>query len=383
MRPTLWAALVLSLGMALGGGGVLAYVAANAPARGTPPSVQARGQVLSPQGQPGAASQAVIAVYEQVSPAVVNITFTALGRDVFGSPLQRQGTGSGFVIDDQGHVATNHHVVGGATRLDITLADGTSHLGELVGVDPANDLAVVRILAPAEVLRELAVASLGDSESLRVGETVVAIGNPFGLERSASVGIVSSLGRTRPGETERLIPNMIQTDAAINPGNSGGPLLNLQGEVVGINEQIEALGGGNVGVGFAVPVNALKRYLPDLLASREPQHAWLGIAGRRLTPTLAQQLQLSLSQGVLLETIVPGGPAATAGLRGAVRNNPATADVLTEIDGRPMRSVEDVAGYIDALEPGQRVQVSYLRSGQMQATEVVLGAWQRTGLPVR
>lgn len=323
----------------------------------------------------------VIEVYERVSPAVVNITFTARARDAFGRAQMQEGTGSGFIIDREGHIATNHHVVGGANRLDVTLSSGDSYVAELVGADRANDLAVVRLQAPREVLGRLAVANLGDSDQLRVGETVLAIGNPFGLERSASMGIVSSLGRTRPGESERLISNMIQTDAAINPGNSGGPLLNLRGDVIGINEQIEAPARGNVGIGFAVPVNALKRFLPDMLAGREPQHAWMGISGSRLTPTLAEQFNLSISQGVIVVQIISGGPAARSGLRGA-GNNPTNADIITDIDGRTMRSVEDIIRYVDSRNPGDTIWVTSLRGGRFQTVDVALGVWPAAGVPI-
>jgi S1-C subfamily serine protease len=331
----------------------------------------------APARQPGVgADNLVVEVYERVGPAVVNITTTAEARDVLGRPRQAEGTGSGFIIDHQGHVVTNHHVVGGATRLDVTLADNTSYVGELVTADSANDLAVIRIRAPEDKLQQLAVAPLGDSSALKVGQTVVAIGNPFGLERSASLGIVSSVGRTRPGETQRFISNMIQTDAAINPGNSGGPLLNLQGEVIGINEQIQAPTRGNVGVGFAIPVNTLKRYLPDLLAGREPQHAWMGVSGAPLTPTIAEQLKAPVQQGVLLSTVAPTGPAGRAGLRGAGRGDPASADIITQIDTQPVRGVEDVATYVDSKEPGDRVRVTFVRGGQRQEVEVTLGTWE-------
>ncbi len=211
---------------------------------------------------------------------------------------------------------------------------------------------------------------------MRVGQTVVAIGNPFGLGRSATLGIVSSLGRARPGESARLITNMVQTDAAINPGNSGGPLLNLRGEVIGINEQIEAPSRGNVGIGFATPANTLKRYLPDLVAGREPAHAWLGISGIQVTPTLAEDLELPVTQGALLTRLSPDGPAERAGLRGGSRGNPGGGDIIIELDGTPIRSVEDIAATIDRHEPGDSIRVRYVRGSTPQDTMVVLDAWQ-------
>jgi S1-C subfamily serine protease len=321
-------------------------------------------------------SDAVIRVYESVSPAVVNISASARGFDESGRAFRQEGSGSGFIVDRQGHVITNNHVVTGASRVDVTLADESVWVGEVVASDPANDLALLRLQAPAEKLAQLTVAPLGDSSALRIGQTVVAIGNPFGLGRSATLGIVSSLGRARPGESSRLITNMVQTDAAINPGNSGGPLLNLRGEVIGINEQIEAPSRGNVGVGFATPANTLKRYLPELIAGREPSHAWMGIAGLQLSPTLAEDLELPVTQGALLTRLAAGGPAERAGLRGSSRGNPGGGDIVTELDGTLIRSVEDIAAAIDRREPGETVRVRYLRDGTSQEAMVLLDPWQ-------
>lgn len=368
-------ALVFVVGVVLASVAWIAFLPGNGPVKERP---VVRLPASARQAEPISTDESTVVseVYDRVSAAVVNITFTAEASDIFGRPLRQEGTGSGFLIDTDGHVVTNQHVISGATRLDITLPDGTSHIGEVMATDAPNDLALVRIQAPPEKLERVTVAPLGDSSALRVGQTVVAIGNPFGLERSATLGIISSVGRTRPGVDQRLITNMIQTDAAINPGNSGGPLLNLRGEVVGINAQIEAPSRGNVGIGFAIPVNTLKRYLPDLVAGREPKHAWLGIAGRALTPTLAERLGSPVQQGVILVSLVTNGPAARAGLRGASRNDASTADIVTEIDGYPVRSVEDVAVVIDEREPGDTVRVTYLREGQTQTSNVTLGVWE-------
>jgi len=381
-------ALAVIVGIVIGGGALIAYLGANPAARaelGVLPPPAAASQAQPPaQPLPRSGANGVVNVsdvYERVSPAVVNITASARARDAFGRTRPADGTGSGFIIDRQGHVVTNYHVVEGATRLDVTLADHSSYVGEVVANDIGNDLALVRLNAPEEKLKQFAVASLGDSESVRVGEAVVAIGNPFGLERSATLGIVSSLGRTLPGGGRRLINHMIQTDAAINPGNSGGPLLNLRGEVIGIN----ALGATqvSVGVGFAIPVNTLKRYLPDLQAGREPRHAWMGIAGVPLTPTLAAELRTPVQQGVILANVAPSGPGASAGLRGATRGDPATGDIVTQIDAEPVRTVEDIAVYVDRKEPGDRVSVTYVRGGQTTEVEVTLGVWQPSPAPAR
>jgi S1-C subfamily serine protease len=324
------------------------------------------------------ASAAVASVYDQVSPAVVNIDVRARGLDQFGRPVVQEGTGSGFIIDKQGHVVTNEHVIADADRVDITVADGSTYIGIVVGEDAATDIALLRIQAPADRLSQLPVAHLGDSSSLDVGYFVLAIGNPFGLERSASLGIVSSLGRSRPGLAQRLITDMIQTDAAINPGNSGGPLINLQGEVIGINEQIEAPTRGNVGIGFAIPVNTLKRHLPDLMAGRQPQHAWLGLGGLPIGPTLSERLGLPVQQGIIVTAVVPGGPAARSGIRGATGNNPQAADVITQIDDRPVKTFEDLASIINARNPGDTARVTIVRGGQTQQIDVPLGTWEPT-----
>ncbi|HZT09118.1 MAG TPA: trypsin-like peptidase domain-containing protein [Chloroflexota bacterium] len=343
--------------------------------------VPARAAILEegrPQVQSPAVSdsQTIIDVYQRASPSVVNITYSTETRDILGRRVRTESTGSGVVVDQLGHVITNQHVVSDATHVDVTLADRSSYVGNVVATDRANDLALLQINAPEDVLQSLTVANLGDSSQLQVGEIVVAIGNPYGLDRSASLGIISSLGRSRPGVESRLISNMIQTDAAINPGNSGGPLLNLDGEVVGINEQIEGPSEGNVGIGFAIPINTVKRYLPDLLAGKEPTHAWLGIAGVSLTPTRSQTLGLSTKQGVIVAAVASDGPAAAAGIRGVQGNDASTADIILALDGHTVRSFQDIAAYIDQLEPGQAMLVQYVRGGDTESVSVTLGTWQ-------
>jgi len=322
-------------------------------------------------------SQAIIDVYQRASPAVVNITYSSEARDAFGRRVRTETSGSGFIVDLQGHVVTNQHVVSDATRLDVTVADGTVYLGTVIASDRANDLAVLKIEAPDNELAKFTPAGLGDSGALQVGQMVVAIGNPFGLSRSASLGIVSSLGRTRPGVDKRFISDMIQTDAAINPGNSGGPLLNLNGDVIGINEQIEATSeGASLGVGFAIPINTLKRYLPDLLAGKEPVHAWFGVAGVGLTPTRAERLGLTVNQGVILAGLASEGPAAVAGLQAVSNNNATTADIITGMDATAVHNFQDIAAFIDRHEPGDTVIVHYVRAGEPKSANVTLGTWQ-------
>ncbi len=343
--------------------------AAPASAQSAPPA-----QPLAPP--PLGESQAIISVYQQASPAVVNISFISQALDVFGNRVLQEASGSGVILDQQGDILTNEHVVSGASQLDITLPDGSIYAGQIIATDPAIDLALLSLQAPAAVLAQLTVASLGDSSTLQVGQQVLAIGNPFGFERSASRGIVSSLGRTLPGEQNRFITNMIQTDAAINPGNSGGPLLDMSGQVVGINEQIASSSDTSSGVGFAIPINTVKRYLPDLLAGRQPQHAWLGVSGLTLTPSRARALRIGVQQGVILAAVASGGPAAAAGLRGVRGNDVSTADVITALDGVPVRREEEIAAFVDQHQPGDSVEVQFIRGGQPQTANVVLGTWR-------
>ena len=214
-----------------------------------------------------------IAVYEKVADGVVNVTSTAVQMDFFFKPFPTQGSGSGSIIDARGHVLTNHHVVANAQKLEVTLADGSKWPAKLVGSDPDNDLAVIKIEAPREKLK---VIPMGDSKNLRIGQKVLAIGNPFGFERTLTTGVISSLGRTIRSEVGTLIEDVIQTDAAINPGNSGGPLLNSAGEIIGINSAIISPSGGNVGIGFAIPVNTVKQVVPELIAKGYVTYPWIG-----------------------------------------------------------------------------------------------------------
>ena len=314
-------------------------------------------------------------LYDRVSPSVVNITVRNRVSGSGNVPEFEQGTGSGVILDGDGNILTNNHVVGEGRRLVVTLADGTKLTARLIGSDPLSDLAIVRVQAPPEKLHP---AALGDSDHVRVGQIAVAIGNPFGLERSLTTGVISAVGRVRPsGMGRRSIPNMIQTDAAINPGNSGGPLLNSSGQVIGINTQIQTAAGvrGNMGVGFAVPVNAARRALPDLLAGRKVQHPWLGISGTAVSEDLAEEYDLSVKQGVLVAEVLPDSPAQRAGLRGGGRRDPGTGDIVLMLDQREVKAVEDIVSYLDGRNVGDRVTVTYMRDRATHTTEVTLAPW--------
>jgi S1-C subfamily serine protease len=376
--------VLLIVGVLIGAGSVLAYVESKprpvpSPPRAAlpaPESVAVRAELPRPSGRALLQSEELLeALYDRVSPSVVNIRVRTRANGSGNVPGFEEGTGSGVVLDHDGHILTNYHVAGEGRRLEVTLADGTRLSATVVGRDPLTDLAVLRVQAPPEKLRP---AVLGDSNTVRAGHMAIAIGNPFGLERSLTVGVVSAVGRVRPsGVGARSIPNMIQTDAAINPGNSGGPLLNSAGEVIGINTQIQTSGGvrGNMGVGFAVPINTVRRVLPDLLAGRKAQHPWLGIAGRAVSEDLAEELDLPVKQGVLVAAVQPDSPAARAGLRGAPRTDPAAGDIILAIDGREVKAVEDIVAYLDQRAVGDRVVLTIVRGGATQTLEVELGAW--------
>ncbi len=317
-----------------------------------------------------------IRVYRAASPAVVNITTTAMAYDFFLNPVPKEGTGSGAVIDRSGHILTNFHVIEGARRLEVTLADGSKWPARPVGADPSNDLAVIKTDAPAE---KLTVIPLGDSSKLIVGQKVLVIGNPFGLERTLTVGIVSSLGRSIRADNGRLIRGIIQTDAAINPGNSGGPLLNSSGEIVGVSTAIFSPSGGSVGVGFAVAINTAKRIIPDLISRGYVARPYLGIAGHEVFPALAQALRLPVKEGIMVVEVTPGSPAQRAGIRGGDRavqvGNMIVrvgGDIITEVDQAKVRTFEELSDFIDSKRPSDTVTLTFHRQGKLNIVEVRL-----------
>ncbi len=325
----------------------------------------------------------IIDVYARVSPAVVFITSRVLVRDFFMGVVPQEGTGSGFVIDEEGHVITNNHVVEGAERIVVTLDDETSVDATLVGTDPSNDVAVLKIDVPPDKLHPV---RLGTSSNLRVGQTAIAIGNPFRLERTLTTGVISSLGRPLDSGGDRPIYDVIQTDAAINPGNSGGPLLNIAGEVIGVNTAIVSPSGGSIGLGFAVPIDTVKRVAGSILERGYYAHPWLGITGIGITPDLAEVLELPVERGVLVIDVTRGQAAAEAGLRGGQRNVrvgdyivPVGGDILIAIDGSPLRDMGDLVQYLETrTEVGQRVELAVVRDGHERIVAVTLGEQPRS-----
>lgn len=377
--------VVVLVAMLVGAATVVGYLGLQPGQFGQPPKVASAEQAARTAGQAPLSEDSLVDIYQKLSPAVVNITSTTAARTTRGTPQlpplpdrPRRGSGSGVIIDQDGHILTNNHVVAGATRLDVTLADGTTVAGRVLGTDPGNDLAVVRIDADPS---RLTVAPLGDSSALKVGQVAIAIGNPYGLQRTLTTGVISSLGRTYPtGAGGRSIRDMIQTDAAINPGNSGGPLINSQGEVIGINSSIESTTGAWTGIGFAVPINTAKASLPDMIAGKKVSHPWLGISGTELTANLAQELGLPAG-GVYVVSVVSNSPAEKAGLKGAaahgesVTDVPTGGDVILAVDGRQVRKVEDISSYLDTKKAGDAVTVTILRDGQNQDIQVTLADW--------
>ncbi len=300
----------------------------------------------------------------------------------FGEPEPEGGTatGSGFVIDDEGHMLTNNHVVEGANQIQVKLGDSeTAYEAELVGADPSMDLALLDVDAPADALHPL---TLGSSSGMEVGDPVVAIGNPFGLDRTVTSGIVSALQRQIEAPDGYSITNVIQTDAAINPGNSGGPLINAAGEVIGINSQIATGGGssGNVGIGFAIPIDTVRAELEQLKTTGEVDHAFIGLSGISITPDLAQAVNLPVEEGVLIQTVVEDGPAEKAGIEGGKTSATIEGaqirlggDIVTRMNGEKIASMDNLIEVINETEPDEELELTYLRDGETKTATVKLG----------
>jgi S1-C subfamily serine protease len=319
--------------------------------------------------------QVLVDMYARLNPSVVNITVYVTQDGQFGSFAQ----GSGFVYDDLGHILTNAHVVHGTDGVEVTFSDGLIREATLVGEDLHSDLAALQVELPAGIVP----IPLGNMDELAVGQTVVAIGNPFGLEGTLTRGIISALGRTIPALTVFSIPQAIQTDAAINPGNSGGPLLNLNGEVIGVNAQIETTGtsDSNIGVGFAIPVSIIQRVAPALIETGHYDWPWLGVSGTTVNPALVKAMSLPVEQGAYVSSLTDGGPAQAAGLHATTetisqdgRLVEVGGDVITAIDGQPVKTFDDVLVYLTLqTSPGQDVTLTILRDGQYQDLTLRLG----------
>jgi S1-C subfamily serine protease len=313
-----------------------------------------------------------IDVYKASAPGVVYIQSTTTVRDFFGMFAQeREGAGSGSIIDEQGDILTNYHVIADSEKLTVSFGSGRNYPAKVVGKDPDTDLAVIRLLQPPK--EALTVVPLGDSDKLIVGQKVLAIGNPFGLDRTLTTGVISGLQRPIRAENNRQIEGAIQTDAAINPGNSGGPLLDSHGRMIGINSQIESPSGASAGVGFAIPVNIAKRIVPELVRNGSVQRPSLSITSRNVED-LGRQAQLPVPDGVLIWTVRAGGAAANAGLKGLAQTEEGDielGDIIVAIDSQKISNNDDLYRLLDKHQIGDTVNVEVIRRGR------------RTTVPVR
>jgi putative serine protease PepD len=333
-------------------------------------------------------AQSINEIYRAAAPGVVHIdtvTKTAQRADpFFGNPFGTSQTeralGSGFVIDKAGDVVTNYHVVRGATSIRVSFSNNERIKAKVVGVDPSTDLAVLKVGVKSRALRSL---PLGSSDSVRVGDQVIAIGNPFGLDRSVTAGIVSAVQRRIEAPNQLSIEHVIQTDAALNHGNSGGPLLDAQGEVIGVNAQIETGGSasqGNVGIGFAIPVNTVRDVAAKLIKDGKVEHPFLGIEGKTLVPSIARLFHLPAPNGVLVVSVRPGSGAAKAGLRAATHEVtvegeswPAGGDLIVKADGQRVPTIERLVDVIAAKQPGDKLQLGIVRGSERVDITVKLG----------
>ncbi len=314
-----------------------------------------------------------IEVYRAVSPGVVYIQSTTTVRDFFGLYSEaREGAGSGSVIDEQGDILTNYHVIANSEKLTVSFGTGKDYPARVVGSDIDTDLAVVRLLQPPK--EPITVVPLGDSDKLIVGQKVLAIGNPFGLDRTLTTGVISGLQRPIRAQNGTQIEGAIQTDASINPGNSGGPLLDSHGRMIGINSQIESPSGASAGVGFAIPVNIAKRIVPQLIRNGAVLRPKLGITPREVE-SLGRQVQLPVSDGVLIWSVQPGGAAANAGLRGLVQTDDGEielGDIIVAIDGEKVSNNDNLFKILDKHQIGDTVNIEIVRRGKRMTVPVKL-----------
>ena len=319
-----------------------------------------------------------IAIYEQLNAGVVNITTETVAINWFLEPVpQAGGSGSGSIINTRGYVLTNHHVIENANKVFISLADGSQYEGIVVGTDPENDIAVLKFDPPQGT--ELQVIPFGSSDNLRVGQKVLAIGNPFALERTLTVGIVSGLGRPIQNSPNHIIKNMIQTDASINPGNSGGPLLNTQGQMIGINTMIYSPSGGSVGIGFAVPINTAKRVVAEIIEFGKVRRGWIDATVVQIFPNLVRYAKLPVTAGLLVSRTRRNGMAERAGLRQG--SDPVQygrniiylgGDIITSVNGIKTNNLADLYSALEDNKPGETVKVEVIRSGRSITLDITL-----------
>ena len=355
---------------------VFAFIMVPPPSMIKPEIIVTNGHDISAVGEttsPYSKKLSLIEIFKNSEAGVVRVNVQRTEE-----ALTPTGVGSGFVFDKKGHVITNAHVVNGATKVVVTFLDGRSYNADVIGVDNFTDIAVIKVNADLSLLHPL---SLGDSSNLQVGEPIAAIGNPFGLSGSMTSGIVSQLDRLLPSGAGYSIPDVIQTDAAINPGNSGGPLLNMRGEIVGINTAIQSATGEFTGVGFAVPSQTVAKIVPSLIQNGEYKHPWIGISGRDIDPDLAKVLDLKDAVGFLVVTVIPDSPASKAGLHGSENIEDIDGiqyaiggDIILSVDGVEVRKISDILIHLQrAKSVGDDLVLEILRDGRTSNFTIVLG----------
>jgi S1-C subfamily serine protease len=339
---------------------------------------EVQSETTEPAAFPSSAGKKISDIYEAAKHGVVQVTSTSVVSDNFFGAQEQQAQGSGFVIDKDGHVVTNYHVVEGARKVQVSFSDEEQRDATVVGSDPSTDIAVLKI--QGAWARSLTPLTLGSSSVVKVGDAVVAIGNPFGLERTVTAGIVSALQRHIQSPNGFRIDQVIQTDAAINHGNSGGPLLNANGDVIGVNAQIESESGGNVGIGFAIPIDTVKDVASQLIKEGKVEHAYLGIDMVPINSDVAANFRVPVDQGVLIQHVQPGSPAAKAGLRGGTTQVVYAGttywlggDVITKADGQPIETTDQLASVVTSKQPGDSLDLEVHRGQETLNVTVELG----------
>ena len=335
-------------------------------------------RTTEPAAFPANGGKKISDIYEGAKHGVVQVTSTSVVSSSFFGAQEQQAQGSGFVIDKDGHVVTNYHVVEGAKKVQVSFSDEEQMDATVVGSDPSTDIAVLKI--QGAMSRSLTPLALGDSSVVKVGDAVVAIGNPFGLERTVTAGIVSALQRRIQAPNGFQIDEVIQTDAAINHGNSGGPLLNANGDVIGVNAQIETESGGNVGIGFAIPIDTVKDVAGQLIKEGKVEHAYLGVELTTITSDLASNFRVPVDKGVLIQHVRDGSPAADAGLEGGTTQVVLAGqtfwlggDVITKVDGQAVETSDQLASVVTSKQPGDSLDLEVHRGQETLNVKVELG----------
>ena len=339
---------------------------------------EVQSETTEPAAFPSSGAKRISDIYEAAKHGVVQVTSTSVVSDNLFGAQEQQAQGSGFVIDKDGHVITNYHVVQGAKKVQVSFSDEEQRDATVVGSDPSTDIAVLKI--QGAWARSLTPLALGNSSAVKVGDAVLAIGNPFGLERTVTAGIVSALQRHIPSPNGYQIDQVIQTDAAINHGNSGGPLLNANGDVIGVNAQIESESGGNVGIGFAIPIDTVKDVASQLIKEGKVEHAYLGIEMVPINSDVAANFRVPVDQGVLIQHVQPGSPAAKAGLRGGTTQVVYAGttywlggDVITKADAQSIETTDQLASVVTSKQPGDSLDLEVHRGQETLNVTVELG----------